>query len=152
MLVMRIRGHAFQVRPRYEAGQELTLDGGEAQAFNQLMLENIRNNVAEWVQQALGQERVLGAQVHSELQARISDYASGYQFTLRPESHSRKGPLEIEIDLVAQEWAAHQGGEPEVQMEEIARLRGLAEVHEEAKRRIDLRAKTARAALAELMD
>jgi hypothetical protein len=151
MLVMRIRGHAFQVRPRYQAGEAL-LTPAEAQAFNQLMLENIRNNVAEWVQQALGQERVLGAQAHQELQARINDYASGYQFTFRVESHSRKGPLEIEIDLVAQEWAALQGGEPETQMEEIARLRGSPEVHEEAKRRIDLRAKTARAALAELMD
>jgi hypothetical protein len=102
-LTMRIRQYSFTLAPRYSAGTVLT--AGEAQALNGLMVENIRNNVDQWVASevaALPAGTLLPAETITALQRRISDYQQQYQFNeRRGAGRPRAGAIELEARQLA---------------------------------------------------
>jgi len=88
-LSLHINRYDFTIPSRYLPGHILT--EGEAKALNQLMMENIRNNVAPWVKAAEADAPggALTLDRHVALQLRIYDYACNYQFLVR----SRARPI-----------------------------------------------------------
>jgi hypothetical protein len=80
-IVFHIGHYDFTIPARYQAGHPLT--EGEAQALNQLMTENIRNNVSGWVRKAARDHITITAEIHEALQTQIHAYALEYQFQPR---------------------------------------------------------------------
>lgn len=72
-----IAGHVFNVPVRYAEGHELT--AGEASALNQTYHENLRNNFAKSVKEALE----AGAFDQGSFQEKLDEYALSYQFGVR---------------------------------------------------------------------
>lgn len=72
-----ISGHAFQAPVRYEEGHELT--AGEASALNQTYHENLRNNFAKKVKDAVD----ANAFDPAAFQTQFDDYAASYAFGVR---------------------------------------------------------------------
>lgn len=153
-LTLRIRQHPFRIPERYSEGH--CCSAGEAQGLNQLMLENVRNNTSDWVIEALAQEEgeLLSSEAMARLQDRILAYALDYQFQVREETRDRKGPLELEIEKVARERAQEYGNAKGLDVFDIElavpEFMAQGEVHEEARRRIKLKAGVAAQALQEL--
>jgi hypothetical protein len=113
---IRIRHYTFQLRDRYAAGHVVT--AGEAQALNQQLAENIRNNIDRLVVDAIAglqPGQLLSAAAQAELQERIALYELNYQFQAR-HIPRRTGPIEAEAMAIATERAlegARFRGEPE---------------------------------------
>lgn len=160
-LVLRIRGHHFTIPKRYQPGHSLT--PGEAQALNQLMTENVRNNLDQEVIRAIqaqgqiDEAALLPAAIHLELQARIEAYAERYQFELRPESRGRKSALELEIEAEANDRAVQEAqasgrelNDPVIQAMINAWLVDPG-VHETARSRLETRRKVALESLEDLL-
>ena len=76
MNTITISGVKFTVPSRYSAGHVVT--AGEADALNQTLWENIRNNRAPHVKKAVE----AGAD-HASMQADVDAYAESYQFGVR---------------------------------------------------------------------
>lgn len=138
-LVVRIFQHDFPIEREYTEGHTLT--AGEASAMNQLLIENIRNNVSGWVMREAKGSAVLTAEQHSDLAARISEYASRYQFRTRVRARPMN-PLDAttrELALQhAETWGNKMGfgpDSPEVHEKYIS-LRYNPQIQEEARRLI----------------
>lgn len=72
-----IAGHAFNAPVRYEEGHECT--DGEASALNQTYHENLRNNFAKKVKDAIEAKTFDAAKMQTEFDA----YATAYSFGIR---------------------------------------------------------------------
>lgn len=72
-----IAGHAFHAPIRYAEGHELT--AGEASQLNQVLHENLRNNFAKSVKDAIE----AGAFDHAAFQHKFSEYADAYEMGVR---------------------------------------------------------------------
>lgn len=72
-----IQGKQFSIPQPYTEGHPLTAN--EAGALNQTFAENIRNNTAKWVQEALDGNTF----EQDVLQSKIGDYADNYEFGAR---------------------------------------------------------------------
>lgn len=155
-LTIRIRQHAFQFPRRFTPGH--VLSESESDALNGLFAENVRNNVDGWVIDRLetGQVRVLGAEDMTDLQAKIEQYAAGYQFGYRGRTGGRESPFEVEVRAVALERALElaqaEGYEPEHPKvdEWVEEGLGHIAVQAEARRRVEVKARIASSALSEL--
>jgi hypothetical protein len=102
-LRIRIRSHEFTIAPRFASGTVITL--GEAQALNQLFSENVRNNVDQWVVNALDASPAgaLDDTATQTLQTRIAEYAERYQFMPRTAGRLRPSAIEVEAQRIAAE-------------------------------------------------
>ena len=106
-LKLHIYTYDFTIPSRYVAGH--ILNEGEAKALDQLMLENIRNNVAPWVRQAEANAGgILPLDLHEALQVRIHDYADAYQFQVRTRTRPISA-IEAAIDELASTQAEREG-------------------------------------------
>ena len=110
-LKLHINRYDFTIPSRYVPGPRV-LTEGEAKALDQLMMENIRNNVAPWIRQAEAEapHHILPLPVHESLQERIWDYAVAYQFLAR----SRTRPvsaIDAAIDELAMAQAEREGNQ-----------------------------------------
>lgn len=90
---LTIAGQTFTVEPRYGEGHELT--AGEASALNQTFFENIRNNMAKKVKDALE----AGSFDASAFQQQITEYAGEYQFGIRSSSGPRDPVMSEAMNL-----------------------------------------------------
>lgn len=156
MPTIRIRQHRFYIRRSWPEGHVLTL--GEAQALTQLAMENIRNNVDEWVvgrdrQQGTGQ---LGWEEHQGLEQKINQYADGYEFKSR-RGGGAEGTGGSHFDRmlrrVAEERAGSRlqlGGVSPTQRE-IEAEQENPECRAEAERRLVVEQRVAQRALEELL-
>lgn len=83
-----IAGQSFVIPLRYIVGHQIT--EGEAAALNQTLAENIRNNMAKKVKDGAGQ-------------AEVTEYATGYEFTVGGVASERKvvDPIEREARKIA---------------------------------------------------
>ena len=82
-----IAGKVFNAPLRYEEGHELT--AGEASALNQTYHENLRNNFAKKVRDALEN----GSFDQDSLQSDFSAYAKEYDFGVRTGGGPRSDPV-----------------------------------------------------------
>ena len=82
-----IAGKVFNAPLRYEEGHELT--AGEASALNQTYHENLRNNFAKKVRDALDN----GGFDQEALQTEFSAYAEEYNFGVRTGGGPRSDPV-----------------------------------------------------------
>lgn len=137
MQTVRIKGYPFQFSTPFQAGSVLTK--GEAQALNQLRIENLTNNLREEVNKALGvlaEGQLLSAETLAELQAKFTKYDQRYAFVEKHTPRPRRGLLEAETLLVAAERVdaeARAAGrelapdQREALIEEFARLPAVQE-------------------------
>jgi ribosomal protein L16 Arg81 hydroxylase len=88
MQTITISGKQFNVAPRYAAGHTLTEN--EAQALNQTMFENLRNNFATKAKEGASQED-------------FDTYAASYQFGVRTGGGSRQDPVRAEAMSLARD-------------------------------------------------
>jgi rubrerythrin len=88
-----IQGKQFSIIQPYTAGHPLT--DGEAGALNQTFAENIRNNTAKWVQEALDGNSF----DQDELQSKIADYAESYEFGARVGGRSSDPVMAAALDI-----------------------------------------------------
>lgn len=72
-----IAGEVFSIEPRYAEGH--ILNANEASALNQTFFENVRNNMAKAVAEAVE----AGAFDKDEFQGRVAQYATEYEFGAR---------------------------------------------------------------------
>jgi len=149
---IRIRQYTFDLRDRYTPGHCCT--AGEAQALNQQLAENIRNNIDRLVVDAvavLPPGQLLSLEAQQALQARISEYESRYEFQTRHISR-RNGPIESTVEEICRARAEQQlraEGRDEVEDEVVrlmAEFQTLPEVQEEARRLVATREQLAREA------
>lgn len=157
---IRIGQYAFGVGSPYYGGYQLGPQ--EADALNGLRAENIRNNVKRWVdkaQEGLPAGELLGPEALAALQDRVAEYAQGYVFGEKrePKGGIRKTTFEQELRAVARERVETQARQQEVHLGEeeleaaIEAQMKLAQVVEEARRRVSKRIEIAKAALQELI-
>lgn len=142
-----ISHYSFSFPDRYQPGHRLTPE--EALALNQLLGENIRNNVDQWVGAAPA--GILSVEDLEALQHRIADYAEGYQFSGRTAVYRPSG-LERELAQVAGEKLTQTGLVPGDDGWEagLTELEGDQEVQQEARKRLEVKRDVARASLVEL--
>lgn len=94
---MVIQGHQFTVADKYAAGHTLTEI--EASVLNQTRRENLRNNFAKQVKEAENDAGELTKKQHADLQTKLDEYASEYEFNL---AGGRAGdPIEREARVLA---------------------------------------------------
>lgn len=147
MSSIRIRQYTFSFPDRFAEGHRLT--AGEASALNGLRAENIRNNTAKAVLDAIAalpEGEMLGEVELKRLQAKISAYAESYDFV---QKHSPKPPqdlIKIEARAIARELHGAEAN-PEL-IDEVA---SQPEVIARARVRISTRSQIAGAALSELL-
>lgn len=78
-IVKKVQGVDLQFPAPYAAGHALTEN--EASALNGLLGENIRNNLAKRVQEAVDKAKEAGTPLDvAALQAELDKYAEGYEF------------------------------------------------------------------------
>lgn len=113
-LVVQIRRQQFDVEREYREGDTLT--AGEALAMNQLLVERVRRGVAPWVARAVRAYGVLTTEQHNELQDKINNFASRYQFDPRP-GYRPEVPMESAVKEVAlqsaEQWGQRNGLTPD---------------------------------------
>lgn len=100
---IRIRQYSFHLSPRYFEGHLLTL--AEAQALDRLRADNVRNNLARLVTDAMAElpdGQFLSHETLAEIQIRVTQYEKNYQFVIQHRSREKPGPLEAEIRAVAE--------------------------------------------------
>jgi len=107
---LHIKRYDFNIPLRYFSGH--TIDAAEAQALNQQVLENVRNNVASWVkdEEAKSPDGVLSLSAHAKLQEKIFSYAEAYQFQLK-KSRRPLSAIDAAIDELAMAQAELEGNE-----------------------------------------
>lgn len=152
---IKIRQHTFQFPDRYFPGQTIILSQAEAQAFNQLFAENVRNNVDALVIKAcavLEPGSFLSVEIQGELQAEIARYANSYQFQFRHSPKPKLSPLEISLQEVAEERAREDGLNEQSHdwFASVEEYKQRESCHEEAARRASARAQAVTDALSEL--
>lgn len=101
---IRIKSYTFHLSTPYQAGTVITK--GEAQALNNLRVENIQNNLRKLVTDAcagLAQDELLSPQTLAEIQAKFTEYDSKYQFAEKIGLKARLGEIEEEAREVARE-------------------------------------------------
>jgi hypothetical protein len=155
---IRIRSYPFTLAEPFRAGTVLTK--GEAQALNALRAENIRNNVARVVHEAIAvlpEGTLLASETLAQLQARITQYDLSYQFLERHEPKARPGAIEAEARAIAQDGVLarrRQAGEtlegPEAEAEIDFASQSDA-VLALARARVEARARVSASALEELL-
>lgn len=104
MQPVRIKGYTFSLSVPYSEGSVLTK--GEAQALNALRIENICNNLRDLVNKAIGvlpEGELLSEATIAEIQAAFTKYDQGYTFAEKHIPRPKKGLLESEAQLVAEE-------------------------------------------------
>lgn len=158
MQTVRIKGYPFQFSTPFQAGTVLTK--GEAQALNQLRLENVTNNLRDEVKkqvELLEDGELLSTAALTELQTRFTKYDREYQFLEKHIPRPRKGLLETEAMLVASERvdveAAQSGRElsDEERTALVKELVLLPAVLEEARERAGARQAALRSSLSDLL-
>lgn len=107
-LVVRIRQHDFPIEREFVEGHIMT--ESEAQAMNQLLVENIRNNVTGWVTKLSGGRAALTAEQHADLTEKINDYANAYEFKTRM-NRRPANPLDATIREIAWQHAETWGNQ-----------------------------------------
>lgn len=110
-ILLRIRHYDFSLARRYHAGHVLT--DAEAQALNQVLAENVRNNTEAWVRKAElegggGTAKFLSPSQLADLQARIARYAASYQFRVRTRTRT-PSPIDLALDELASGIAESEG-------------------------------------------
>jgi thioesterase domain-containing protein len=109
------------------------LNEAEAQALNQLLAENIRNNVYPSVSKKM---ETASREAFVECQQAIGEYAKRYKFKTRAMVEPKMSPMEQELRAVAREALA--GLEWHQIEDQIDELMGTEQVWEEAKRRLNV--------------
>lgn len=153
-ITIRIRQYAFQFPSRYREGTVLTI--GEAKALNQLLAENIRNNVDQWVTKAeaeLPVGELIPQAIHSALQNKIASYAMKYEFRAR-EAKNKPGLIEIEARELAEQEARQLGRGPDQEDWElvVTELMSLPKIQDEARHRAKAKREIAQQMLNELIN
>lgn len=159
-MIISIKGFQFEISAPYQPLHQLT--PGEAQALNSLRAENIRNNVAKLVNDAIaeqpeGLELTLPESIVAEIQAKITSFDSNYVFKPRHEPKPRPGPIDDMIRQVARERAraiivAELGIIDAERVAELAlQLVNNEEIRDEAARRASHLAKVANSGLEDLL-
>lgn len=107
-ILLRIRRYDFVLARRYHAGQRI--NDSEAYALNQMFAENIRNNTIQWISKAESKapNGLLTPSQMTELQTKISEYASKYQFQVRHRTRS-SSPIDIALEELALSQATAEG-------------------------------------------
>lgn len=155
----RIKGYTFQISEPFQAGTVLTK--GEAQALNDLRVENISNNLRKLVAEAtaeLPDGQLLPTGTLTELQARITKYDLGYQFAEKMASRPRRGDIELTTREVAEELVQARLRQAGIEMSSddpgletaIREAEGLPQVLEEARARVTARRSATSGALEDL--
>src|SRR6516225_3234346 len=98
---LTIQGHTFTAPLRYEEGHELTAN--EASALNQTFHENLRNNFAKKVSDALNGRERLDDDELSDLQGQFDTYAEGYEFGVRTGGGAVRDPVMSEAMRIARD-------------------------------------------------
>jgi hypothetical protein len=98
---LTISGHTFKAPTRYEEGHELTAN--EASALNQTYHENLRNNFAKKVSDALDGRERLDDQELADLQEQFDQYAEGYEFGVRTGGGAVRDPVMAEAMRIARD-------------------------------------------------
>jgi len=128
--MIRVKQHDFHLPCRFATGHVCT--EAEAAALQQMFAENIRNNIDSWVHKAIAQSgrRILTQAQHDDLQARVWDYASEYQFKVRaaPKATART-PVEQAIDELAMNKALTEAQLTGVSSEDTDTIALLLEKH-----------------------
>lgn len=140
---LTIQGYSFEIPAPYAEGHALTAI--EAKVLNQTFAENIRNNVAKRVKEAVdaGQDPA----------SIVAEYASTYEFTTPGTGGTARklDPVEREARTIAREaikaQLAEQGRklkdvDPEKLEAAIDTVASREEVLKEAKKRVAAKAKT----------
>lgn len=134
---VRILQHDFPIQRKYLEGHVLNAD--EAAAFNQLLLENVRNNTYGWVTRVARGRAVLTPEEYSDLAKRIDEYADGYQFKTRSRTKNIN-PLDATVRELAwqhaESWGIQNGFDitsDEVQRK-YADLRHAPQIYAEARK------------------
>lgn len=138
METITIQGHDFNVAPKYAVGHVLTEN--EAATLNQTLFENLRNNFAKQVKDAKGEAEALTAEQLSQLQSKLDEYASKYEFGVRVSSGPRApaDPVGKEAFTIAKEAVKNairkKGANPsDYSAAQIAELaKGALEKHRDA--------------------
>lgn len=133
---VRIKGYTFSLSSPYSEGHSLT--PGEAQALNDLRVENIQNNFRSFVNEQvarLASGQLLSQTVLDALQTQLTEYDSTYKFNEKA-GRNRLGDIELEVQAVALERARAQAESPEQLPALIAEFVNLPAVKEEARVRV----------------
>lgn len=101
-----VQGLSLTVPQPYKAGHPLT--EGEASQLNQVLAENLRNNIAKSVKDAVEEAEKAGKEVNvGKIQKAMDDYAANYEFGIRsggggfrPTDPVEKVALNISLDIV----------------------------------------------------
>lgn len=165
MKAITIQGIAFDVSQPYAAGQTIT--EAEAAALNQTRSENIRNNQARKVKEALAAlpEAVegepapeLSPETLTELADAVTEYDKGYEFTLASVGGGRasKDPVDVEAVRMAKAAIAAQlkadnrkvaDVDKEVYAAAVAKVAASESIVEAAKKAVAERSAAAKSAL-----
>lgn len=107
-ILLRIKRYDFSLTRRYHTGQRI--NDSEAYALNQMFAENIRNNTIHWISKAEAQapKGLLSTEQLAELQTKISEYASKYQFQVRHRTRSMS-PIDVALEELALAQATAEG-------------------------------------------
>jgi len=103
--VLHISYYDFLIPIRYHSGH--TINSAEAQALNQLLLENVRNNISKWIKRL---NHPLSLEAHEALQSRVYAYAETYQFSGRP-SRRPVSAIDAAMGEIAAAQAEREGNE-----------------------------------------
>lgn len=139
----RIKGYTFTISEPFQSGTIITK--GEAQALNDLRVENIANNLRKLVNDQvalLAPGAQLSETVLAELQAKFTEYDQNYRFLEKHVPRPRLGDIEEEARALARERAeeqARQAGQvlTEEELEALgAEMEKLPAIREEARERV----------------
>lgn len=101
-LIMAIQHYEFSISEPHKPEDALTL--AQAQALNQLRLENIRNIASKVMAKAQrGGDGLLTGAAEQEVRRTIKDLDEHYEFKLRSPPRVKSSTLEAEIARVAEE-------------------------------------------------
>lgn len=150
---IRIRQYTFELTDVFATGHQIT--EAEAFALNTLRAENIRNNVSRKVleeAEKLPYGTLLPVALLETLQSYITDYADTYQFALPTVVKNRVGALEREIQYVAEIAVAQVMEVTDPGWDAaLERAKGLPEIKEEARRRLEAKQAIAQSSIEELL-
>ena len=153
----RIKGYTFTISEPFQPGCVITK--GEAQALNNLRVENIANSLRDRVDEAVAQlapGEILSQATLDSIQARITAYDIAYQFLEKHQPRVRLGDIEAAAREVARERveAAQRAQELQLSEEELEAQvlanEGLPAVLEEARVRVAARRKALTESLSDL--
>lgn len=138
-----VQGVPLSVPAPFQEGHKVTAN--EAQALNQLLSENVRNNFANTVKKA----KEAGDADPQKLQPQLDEYVQGYEFGARGGGGQRLDPVEREARGIASEAVRTalrgkgysvdgENGIGKAKFKElVAQYAQKDEVRKEAQRRVD---------------